>query len=125
MSGVTDEGFEAETVDTIKTAIENELKNAFGTSFNVRPTSVAGIIIGIVAQKLADLQDEAEAIYGSQYPETAFGSSLDQLSALTGVQRLPATRSLVTCGITGTPGTPIPVGSRIRNSATNTYWRVT
>lgn len=123
MAGVTDEGFEAETVDTLKTAIEDELKNSFGDSLNVRPTSVAGIIIGVVAQKLADLWDAAEAIYGSQYPATAYGQSLDQLAALTGVQRLAATHSEVTCGLTGTPGTLIPEGSRIRNEDTGTYWR--
>lgn len=124
MAGVTEEGFETETVDTIKTAIEEELKNQFGDSFNVRPTSVAGIIIGVFAQKLADLWDAAEAIYGSQYPETAFGRSLDQLGILTGVQRLPATRSEAIVGVTGTPGTVIPTGSRILNSDTQTYWRV-
>lgn len=124
MSGLTDEGFEAETVDTLKTAIENELKTAFGESFNVRPTSVAGILIGIFSQKLADLYEQAEAIYGSQYPDTAFGASLDQLASLTGVQRLAATRSEAVCGVTGTPGTVIPTGSRIKNSDTNTYWRL-
>ncbi len=124
MSGVTTTGFEAETVDTLKTAIENELKNSFGASFNVRPTSVAGIVIGVVAQKLADVWDAAEAIHGSQYPETAFGASLDQLAILTGVQRLLATHSFVTLGVTGTPGTVIPTGSRVRNTDTSTYWRL-
>lgn len=123
MSGVTDQGFEAETVDTLKTAIEDELKNSFGASFNVRPTSVAGIIIGVVAQKLADLWDAAEAIYGSQYPDTATGASLDQLALLTGVQRLPAERSTVVLGITGDAATVIPAGSRVRNADTGTYWR--
>ncbi len=123
MSGVTDEGFEAETVDTLKTAIEEELKTSFGESFNVRPTSVAGQLIGVFAQKLADLWDAAEAIYGSQYPESAFGQSLDQLATLTGVQRLPATRSTAVVGVTGTPATVIPTGSRIINSDTGTYWR--
>jgi uncharacterized phage protein gp47/JayE len=125
MAGVTDEGFEVETVDSLKTEIENELKNEFGSSFNVRPTSVAGIIIGVFAQKLADLWDAAEAIYGSQYPESAFGQSLDQVAILTGVQRLPATRSTATIGITGTAATVIPALSRIRNSDTNSYWRIT
>ncbi len=125
MSGVTEEGFEVETVETLKTAIENELKNKFGASFNVRPTSVAGILIGVFAQKLADVWDAAEAIYGSQYPDTAFGQSLDQLSALTGVQRLAATRSTAVIGITGTPGTDIAAGSRVRNEDTGSYWRTT
>lgn len=124
MSGVTDEGFEAETVDTLKTSIEDDLKTALGSSFNVRPTSVAGILIGIFAKKLADVWEMAEAVYGSQYPETAFGASLDQVASLTGTQRLPASRSLATCGITGSSGTVIPTGSRIKNSATNTYWRL-
>ncbi len=123
MAGVTDEGFEAETVDTLKTAIEEELQTQFGSSFNIRPTSVAGIIIGVFAQKLADLWDAAEAIYGSQYPESAFGQSLDQLGILTGAQRLPATRSIAVVGITGTPGTIISTGSRVQNSDTLTYWR--
>lgn len=124
MAGVTETGFEAETTDTLKTAIEDELKIAFGNAFNVRPTSVAGVFVGIVAKKLADLWDAAEAIYGSQYPETAFGASLDQLGLLTAAQRLPATRSEATCGVTGTPGTVIPTGSRIRNSDTGTFWRL-
>ncbi len=123
MSGVTDEGFVVETVDTIKTALEDELKTRFGASFNVRPTSVAGILIGVFAQKMADLWDAAEAIYGSQYPESAFGASLDQLALLTGQQRLVATRSIGVVGITGTPGTAIPALSRIRNEDTGTYWR--
>lgn len=124
MAGVTDEGFEAETVDTIKTAIEQELQTRFGASFNVRPTSVAGIVIGVMSQKLADLWEAAEAIYNSQYPETAFGASLDQLGLLTGTQRDPARRSEVVCGVTGTPGTIIPTGSRISNTDTGSFWRL-
>lgn len=124
MSGVTETGFEAETTDTLKTAIEAELKIAFGNAFNVRPTSVAGVWVGIFARKLADLWDAAEAIYNSQYPETAFGTSLDQLGLLTGAQRLPATRSESVLGLTGTPGTIIPTGSRVRNSDTGSFWRL-
>lgn len=124
MAGVTETGFEAETTDTLKTAIENELKLAFGNSFNVRPTSVAGVLVGIMSRKLADLWEAAESIWGSQYPETAFGSSLDQLGLLTGTTRLQATHSEVTLALTGTPGTVIPTGSRVRNSDTGTFWRL-
>jgi uncharacterized phage protein gp47/JayE len=123
MAGVTDTGFEAETTDSLKTAIENDLKSSFGTSFNVRPTSVAGVLIGTLSKKLADLWAAGLSVYNAQYPETAFGASLSQLALLTGVQRLEATRSRVVCGVTGTPNTVIPEGSRIRDSDTGSFWR--
>jgi uncharacterized phage protein gp47/JayE len=126
--GLQASGFVIKDLDTILTEIEDDQRAAFGADFDVSPSSPEGIANGIIAAKLAEAWQQLGAVYNSEYPNGAEDTSLDQLCQLTGVRRLPATRSAVTAGITGTPGTVLTDGfdnTRIKNSGTKAYgtWR--
>lgn len=122
MAGLTEDGLEIKDLDTILTEIETEEKNLFGQSLNVRATSVMGQVNGVFSTKLSELWEVAEEVNAAQNPDTAVGTSLDQICQLTGVIRLAAEKSTVSLSLTGTPGTPIAALRRVKNSSTSTYW---
>ncbi len=121
MAGLTANGFVTKQQDTIKTEIENELRTAFGQSINLQPESVFGQLVGIMSGQLAEIWQLDEAIYDSQYPSGAEGTSVDNILALNNMKRLPASPTVTAPVINGVPGlvcygtaaTVIPAGSLI------------
>lgn len=111
--GVTSTGFNKKDLDTIKSEIEASLKADISPALNLLATSVFGQLVGVFADKVREIWDVDEAVYNSQYPDTASGSALDNVAAITGAVRLPATKSTVTLDLTGTPGTLIPAGRQV------------
>ncbi len=109
-TGVTVDGFVAKTLLEIKTDLETAFKGSFGESIDVSPQSVFGQIIGIMAERYADLWNLAEAVNAGFNPDAATGAQLENVAAITGTFRLPATNSEVTGTATGTPSTTLPVG---------------
>lgn len=111
--GVTPQGFKAKRLIDIK----NELENAFIAEFsdvNLDPQSVVGQLIGIYSKALADIWENLEDVYFSQYPNSASGISLDNVVQLNGITRRPATQTSVIGVATGVEGTLIPAGSLAR-----------
>jgi len=111
--GLTPKGFVAKRLIDIQTDMENAMIAEFG-DINVAPQSVFGQLIGVLSKTLADVWDNLEAVYNSQYPATAEGTSLDNVVQLNGIQRLAAQRTRVTAVINATEGTTIPAGSLAR-----------
>lgn len=111
--GVTTQGFSAKRLNDIKTELEDAFKSAFGISIDLDPDAPFGQIIGIFAERESEVWELAEAVYNSQYPLTAEGINLDNVAAITGVTRNPATKSTAIVKATGTEGTLIPTGSVI------------
>lgn len=106
--GVTDEGFVAKTLEVIRSEIEDEIRATFGDDTNTSSASVMGQLIGIMATKLREVWELAEAAYGGQYPDSAISRSLTMLAALTGTQRRAATKGTVECTVNVNPGTYLP-----------------
>jgi uncharacterized phage protein gp47/JayE len=113
MAGITATGFERKRLADIKVDIENELKTTFGNGINLDPESVFGQIVGIFAEREDLVWQGLEDVYNSQYPDTAFGVSLDNVAALTGIQRIPARPAVANVTLTGSVGTIIPLGSLV------------
>jgi len=110
--GVTPEGFSKKTLDDILAEIEADERAILSPTLNVLASSVFGQFNGIFADKLREMWDLAEAVYRSQYPDSANGEALDQVASITGCTRLPATHSLVTLDrLYLDAGTTIPAGS--------------
>jgi len=105
--GVDSTGFVPKPLADIKTDLETGFKSVFGAGITVEPQSAFGQIIGLVSDRLADLWQLGQAVYNASYPDGAEGVALDNLCALTGVARLPASYSYVTVTATGTNGTVI------------------
>lgn len=122
--GVTPTGFVAKTVQDILDDIEAGEKSDFGSGINVGAESILGQINGVIAAALAENWEVLNAVYRSLYPGSATAEALDNVAAITGVGRLPATRSsmIVTC--TGTPGTPLAANRVVSTANNDRYFSV-
>ena len=123
--GLNDTGFTPMTLADLKAAIETDLKLAFGENINLNPQAVFGQETGIAAGNLSLAWEALEAIYLSQYPNTAQGVSLSNVVGINGIQRKPATNAIVAqqMFIKSTVGSVIiPIGTIVKND-TNTALR--
>ena len=111
--GVTPEGFKQKRLPQIKEEYEDLFIGEFG-EINLEPQSVTGQLIGIFSKVLADDWENLSDVYLSQYLNSATGISLDNVLAMMGIIRLPASKSSVVGAATGMQGTLIPAGSLAR-----------
>ncbi len=110
--GITPQGFVLKTLAVIDGEIDATLKAAFGNHINTTPPSVYGQLKAEFAEREDALWQLAEAVYDSQYPDSAEKISLDDSAALVAVKRLPALKSRVAGQVlVGTAGTVIPAGT--------------
>lgn len=116
--GVLSTGFARKPLSVSKQEIEDELKATYGDSINLLPESVFGQLVGIVADRESELWDLAEAVYSSFDPDAATGDQLDNICALTGTTRRPASKSTVAAVCYGTNGTTLLAG-RVASVATS------
>lgn len=120
MSGLTSQGFQTKTFDEIKNELIQSFESFYGP-INTSPESAIGQQINIQAEREAELWDAMQAIYNSQYPDTASGLSLDYAVQLTFITRRAATKTQVDVNLTGTAGTLIAAGSQASDDAGNVY----
>lgn len=118
MAGLTPTGFVRKRLEDVKLQLEAGFRGGFG-DIDVSPQSLFGQTIGPVSQIAADLWEGLEQVYNSQYAESAEGVSLEAASQNLAVSRLGAAPSSLTVSVTGTEGTPIPVGTIFRGSDAN------
>lgn len=111
----------------IKTAIQDDLKLAFGDGINLSETSTFGILVGIFSERYYLLWEKLEAIYNASFPEQAYGNYLDEIVALNGMQREPASKSNVTLRFTRSNNpadgdVEIPVGTQANAVGSSVIW---
>ena len=116
--GLSPSGFNAMRLADIKQALEDAFVAQFG-DINLDPQSVFGQEIGVLAKSFADLWENLEDVYFSQYPNSASGTSLDNVVLLNGITRLPATQTSVVATLAGNEGTLIPVNAQAAIPNTN------
>jgi uncharacterized phage protein gp47/JayE len=85
--GLTEEGFKAKDMPSIKADLEEELLKEVNPTLNFGPGTIAGQLTAIVSNQARQVWEAAQALYSSLNPDTAFGSSLDALCKLTGTYR--------------------------------------
>lgn len=116
--GVIPSGFVPKTLPTIKAEIEASLRATFGPGVNLLPQSNLGQLVGILAEREAEVWQLAEGVYHAATPDGAAGVALDLVAALTGTVRKPPSLSRVYATITGTGGTVLPAGRVVSVSGT-------
>ena len=113
--GLTDTGYtprrESEWLALVREDWEDRL-DALGLPHDIDWTrkSLEAALTAIVAARLAELDAVPQAIYNARDINNATGINLDTLVILTGVRRLPATYSTVSCTMTGTTGVTVTAG---------------
>lgn len=128
MAGITAQGWVNKTLPEIKLELEAAFRGVFGNSIALHPESVFGQLIGIFADRLADAWQAAGGVYNASFRNGAGGVALDNIGALIGSARLPATYTYVTVnlqvdgGVEFLPGTVVlsvaGVGTKFTNDVT-------
>ena len=111
---LTPEGFERPRLPEIKADYDARFTDALGP-INTNADAVIGQMIAIFAEALANANEVLQDVYDSMYPYSAEGTSLDGAVAFVGLERLPATATVVTAAAYGSEGTLIPAGSLARS----------
>lgn len=107
-------------VSDLRTDVEDEYKDVFGQDFVVDPETPEGVLIDAEVSSRESLAQNNAELANQINPNQAGGVFLDALWALTGGSRTPGTRSLVTCTLTGVPGTVILEGRRVKTNVADT-----
>src|SRR5690242_4915671 len=102
--GLTPLGFNAMRLADVKQALENAFIARFG-DINLDPQSVFGQEIGVLSKSFADMWENLEEVYFSQYPNSASGVSLDNVVQLNGITRIPASQTVVVATCDGLEAT--------------------
>lgn len=117
--GLSLDGFLSKPLTVIREELNDALRSTFGKSIDLGDKSAFGQLVGILAERYALLWELAEAIHSSQDADKASGAALEAVCTLTGTFRPPATYSLVPLVLTGTPGTPVPSGTKSSTQSTD------
>lgn len=128
--GLTPLGFVTKQQQQIISEIQGDLQTALGQNINLLPEAVFGQIVNLFSNREALVWQVAEAVYDSQSPSGAEGTSVDNILALNNLRRLaetptvtdstpvPQDDQIIFYGLLlfGTPGTLIPKGSIIKTN---------
>lgn len=114
MAGVTEQGFTTKTVPEITANINSRFIGAFGTQFDVSPTSPDGVCIGIMSDVLGEIWEKAEGAYHSNSPSATYGIGLDKAVEVNGITRIRNRPTSVAESLIGTEGTVVPQGYIIK-----------
>ncbi len=117
--GLTDNGLRIKELAEIVYELEVAFRSYFGEEANVDPaTSILGQLIGVYSERETLLWELAQAVYQAGFPDSAEGTSLDNVAALTAIERLAATYSTVTVRCFGTVGVTIAAGKVVSVTGT-------
>src|SRR3990172_390383 len=113
-------GLSIQTFDEILAELQEAIQGpeGIGPTVFVGREGPLGQLLAIVADREVDLQELAQGLYDAFNVDVAQGIALDNLVALVGLERLPATEATGAITATGTPGTVLAVGRIVRKSVT-------
>lgn len=122
---LTDQGFTPKTLDELKENISSNLKITLGSDIDVSPSSRIGQFIDIVSNELFSSWQGMQDIYNSFYPNTASGTSLDNVASITNTIRLFATQASGAVYYVGSAPLTIPLGHLIAKEDTTNNFQTT
>lgn len=105
MAGLDATGFIGKTLEEIKAEIADALKTNIASTLDTADESPIGQLVGVFSSQLRQVWELAEAVYSSQYPDSASGFSLTSIATITGTQREAASSSFTTLTVNVDPGT--------------------
>lgn len=103
-------GIHVPTYEDIRDDLIASMKQIFGQDIYLADDSQDYQQISIFAKKIFDTNSLAVLVYNNRTANTAIGTGLDNLCALVGIKRKPATYSTCQLTINGEPGTVINDG---------------
>jgi hypothetical protein len=95
VSGLTDKGFIAKTIEELKAEIEDEQLTSISPALNLSSNQPIGQINAIFSKKLAELWELVATVTNSFNPRQAENFLLDNIAAISGTTRKPKAKSEV------------------------------
>jgi uncharacterized phage protein gp47/JayE len=125
MYGLTDSGFNAKRLETIKGEIEQSLRDRIAQNIDLRPESIFGQFVGLESEMASIFWELLQDVYLSQYPDYATGFSLDNAVSINLISRLEAQKTNVNAVCYGLNNTLLEAGREAKNSLTDEVYRST
>lgn len=130
MAGLTDTGYTiprlAEIIEELKAKAVELFQDLVpeGDVVNTSDNSTLGRLIGVISPSLADAWEASQDVYDSFNINAATGIALDNLVALGGVQRQPASSTITTVKLTGATGTTVPLNTQFQSVNNGQFHRL-
>lgn len=129
MAGLSSTGLEIKTIDDVLNDSRTRAADIFadlvpaGDIVDVSDNSALGRMIGVMAPAEASLWEALQQIYNSFNPNTAIGVSLDNIVALSGINRLVAMPTRAQVLLEGTTNTVIssPLGKAYSSTTQHVF----
>lgn len=122
MAGVTSSGFLAKTLSDLQADLQAAFRSVYGAAVNVDARARVGQFVDLLADRLTEAWELAEAAATALDPALASGVLLDNIAALTGTTRAAAFASRVSVVFIGTAGTVLAIGRRVGVTGTSTVF---
>lgn len=122
--GLDNGSFVRKTASVIRTERNQLFQSVFGEDLNIASTSPEGNLIGAESERESLIWELAQAVFYSQWIDTASGASLDNAVAYLGLGRIAARRATVTLTLAtvGLLDVDITAGTQARQSSTGVLW---
>lgn len=127
MAGLTSAGFETRRLPEIIEDQKARAKEIFqdlvpvGDEVDTSDSSTIGRLVGLTSPQFSDLWELAQLVYSAFDPNSAVGIALDNLVALNGTTRMPASATTADIVIWGDQGTLIVSGSQIASTNSDSF----
>ena len=122
MPTLTNTGLVIETLQEILDDMSGNVQGNLGQDYSLGPDTSDGVILGVVAERLAIFEGQLASIVMGMDKDQSSGAQLDGLASVIGASRRSATKSTISITATGTPTTDIS-SRRVQYSPTGTIWR--
>lgn len=115
---IVDSGVIVPDTADILTTVQDEYKTALGADLIVTPDTPQGVLITAETLAKSSVVNNNAAVANQINPNIAGGIFLDAIMALTGIERIPASKTIVTGVImAGNPGTLISAGTQAQTTS--------
>lgn len=116
MAQITTEGIESRGLTGFITLVETAFRSALGQELSLAAETPQGQLIGELGEVLTEAEELAEYVANGLSLHNAQKRQLADWGTLLSLAKIAGERSSVTATLTGTSGTIIPAGSRVRNT---------
>lgn len=117
----TPQGLQIPTETEVLNGVLADFNDAFGGGLNLNLETPQGQLASSLAAVIADKNNVIAELVNQIHPEYAEGVMQDAIAQIYFLQRKPATDSAVVCEFVGLPGTQIPQGFVVQDSAGNQW----
>ncbi|WP_416425576.1 baseplate J/gp47 family protein [Pseudomonas sp. App30] len=121
MAAVTSSGVTLTTTQEYLAALKAQYLD-IDSGWDLDSSTPDGMALQAWSETLGNLDELVTSVYNTLDPNSAVGLQLDRIGAISNIPRAVATYSTCTATFKGNANAPVPAGTTIRNTLTDTLW---